>query len=258
MDLVCTTRGPGTNAGPGGYIISAIPAAENVPCAGTVMVHGLRGRVLAEHGDRPAAIAALAAAARVHAQLEPGEAEDYMWGFPERQLRWYESRTFTLTGDLDRAEQSRAEALRLYPGGSHRSRHPGRGARRTTHHRGDPAGRRTRPGTIPLPRPQRRPGLQQHPRDLVSHVIRGPGSRTMSTWHLAFRRHAGRPCVRPVRGSGRRNGCLVQAVPSGSRQTRLRPWALARYSAASAAAISSSRSRWEDARAATPIDTVTC
>jgi hypothetical protein len=93
----------------------AVPAAENVPCAGTVMVHGLRGRALAGHGDRPAAIAALAAAARVHAQLEPAEAEDYMWGFPERQLRWYESRTFTLTGDLDRAAQSRAEALRLYP-----------------------------------------------------------------------------------------------------------------------------------------------
>jgi hypothetical protein len=38
-----------------------------------------------------------------------------MWGFPERQLRWYESRTFTLTGDLTRAEAARAEALRLYP-----------------------------------------------------------------------------------------------------------------------------------------------
>jgi hypothetical protein len=93
----------------------AIPAARDFPCAGTVMLHGLRARALAEQGDRPAALTALAAAARVHAQLGPGEAEDYMWGFPERQLRWYESRTFTLTGDLTRAGQARTEALRLYP-----------------------------------------------------------------------------------------------------------------------------------------------
>jgi transcriptional regulator with XRE-family HTH domain len=94
----------------------SVPAASDFPCAGTVMLHGLRGRALAEQGDRPAAITALAAAARIHGQLGHGEAEDYMWGFPERQLRWYESRTFTMTGDLDRASQSRAEALRLYPG----------------------------------------------------------------------------------------------------------------------------------------------
>jgi transcriptional regulator with XRE-family HTH domain len=93
----------------------AIPAAGDFPCAGTVMLHGLRGRALAGQGDRPAALAALAAAARIHSQLDPGEAEDYMWGFPERQLRWYESRTFTLTSDLARAGAARAEALRLYP-----------------------------------------------------------------------------------------------------------------------------------------------
>jgi transcriptional regulator with XRE-family HTH domain len=93
----------------------AIPAARDFPCAGTVMLHGLRGRALAEQGNRTEAIAALADAARIHARLDPGEAEDYMWGFPERQLRWYESRAFTLTGDLSRAAQARAEALRLYP-----------------------------------------------------------------------------------------------------------------------------------------------
>jgi hypothetical protein len=38
-----------------------------------------------------------------------------MWGFPVRQLRWYESRTYTATRDLDLAAESRAEALRLYP-----------------------------------------------------------------------------------------------------------------------------------------------
>jgi transcriptional regulator with XRE-family HTH domain len=94
---------------------NAIPAARDFPCAGTVMLHGLRGRALAGQGNRPAAVAALAAAAQVHAQLDPGEAEDYMWGFPARQLRWYESRTFTLTGDLTRAGEARTEALRQYP-----------------------------------------------------------------------------------------------------------------------------------------------
>jgi len=93
----------------------AIPAARDFPCAGTVMLHGLRGRALAGQGNRSAALTALAAAARIHAQLGPAEAEDYMWGFPGRQLRWYESRTFTLTGDLTRAEAARDEALRLYP-----------------------------------------------------------------------------------------------------------------------------------------------
>lgn len=93
----------------------AIPAARDFPCAGTVMLHGLHGRALAEQGNRADAIAALADAARIHAQLGTGEAEDYMWGFPERQLRWYESRAFTLTGDLGRAAQARIEALRLYP-----------------------------------------------------------------------------------------------------------------------------------------------
>jgi hypothetical protein len=93
----------------------AIAAAQDFPYAGTVMLHGLRGRALAGQGDRPGAIAAIAAAVRVHSQLDASEAEDYMWGFPERQLRWYESRTFTLTGDLARAGQARSEALRLYP-----------------------------------------------------------------------------------------------------------------------------------------------
>lgn len=93
----------------------AIPGAANFACAGTVMLYGLRARALATRGDAEGASLALDTAARLHAQLTAGEADDYMWGFPERQLRWYESRTFTLTGDLRRAAESRDEALRLYP-----------------------------------------------------------------------------------------------------------------------------------------------
>lgn len=93
----------------------AIPAASGVDCAGSVMLYGLRARALATLGDTEGANQALATAARVHSRLSPGEADDYMWGFPERQLRWYESRTYTLTGDLERAGESRGEALRLYP-----------------------------------------------------------------------------------------------------------------------------------------------
>ena len=58
---------------------------------------------------------ALITAAQIHSRLPAAEAEDYMWGFPAQQLRRYESRTFTLTGDLDRATEARTEALRLYP-----------------------------------------------------------------------------------------------------------------------------------------------
>jgi hypothetical protein len=79
------------------------------------MLYGLRARALATRGDSEGAAQALDAAARIHASLTADEAGDYMWGFPERQLRWYESRTFTLTGDFDRAGESRGEALRLYP-----------------------------------------------------------------------------------------------------------------------------------------------
>lgn len=93
----------------------AIPAAGESPYAGTVMLHGLRARALAISGDRVGASAALASAARIHHGLTPDEADSYMWGFPERQLRWYESRTYTLTGDLSRAAEARTEALRLYP-----------------------------------------------------------------------------------------------------------------------------------------------
>lgn len=92
----------------------AIPAA-GLDCAGSVMLYGLRARALAALGDTEGANQALTTAGRIHGRLTPDEADDYMWGFPERQLRWYESRTFTLTGDLDRAAQSRDEALRLYP-----------------------------------------------------------------------------------------------------------------------------------------------
>jgi hypothetical protein len=91
----------------------AIPVAGGA-CAGTVMLHGLRARALATLGDREEATSALNTAARMHARLTAEETDDYMWGFPERQLRWYESRTFTLTGDLSRAGESRNEALRLY------------------------------------------------------------------------------------------------------------------------------------------------
>lgn len=93
----------------------AIPAARTITSAGTVMLHGLRGRALAARGDRAAAIDALTTAAQIHSRLPAAEAGDYMWGFPAQQLRWYESRTFTLTGDLDRAAEARIEALRLYP-----------------------------------------------------------------------------------------------------------------------------------------------
>jgi len=93
----------------------AIPAAGTTACGGTVMLHGLHGRALAALGDRDGAITALAAAASIHSSLSAADADDYMWGFPERQLRWYESRTYTATKDLNRAAQSRAEALRLYP-----------------------------------------------------------------------------------------------------------------------------------------------
>jgi hypothetical protein len=92
----------------------AIPAA-GLDCAGSVMLYGLRARALAALGDTEGASQALTTAGRIHGRLTPDEADDYMWGFPERQLRWYESRTFTLTGDLDRAAQSRDEALQLYP-----------------------------------------------------------------------------------------------------------------------------------------------
>jgi hypothetical protein len=92
----------------------AIPAA-GLDCAGSVMLYGLRARALGILGDTEGANQALATAARIHSRLTPDEADDYMWGFPERQLRWYESRTFTLTGNLDRADESRDEALRLYP-----------------------------------------------------------------------------------------------------------------------------------------------
>lgn len=92
----------------------AIPAA-GLACAGSVMLHGLRARALAARGDTSGAAQSLATAARIHGTLTPDEADDYMWGFPERQLRWYESRTYTLTGDIDRAGASRDEALRLYP-----------------------------------------------------------------------------------------------------------------------------------------------
>lgn len=92
-----------------------LPAAHGFACAGTVMLHGLRSRALATQGDRAGATAALTTAAHLHSQLSTGEADDYIWGFPERQLRWYESRTFTLTGDVARAAEGRREALRLYP-----------------------------------------------------------------------------------------------------------------------------------------------
>jgi hypothetical protein len=93
----------------------AIPGAAGFACAGTVMLYGLRARALATGGDAEGASLALDTAARMHAQLTAEEADDYMWGFPERQLRWYESRTFTLVSDLRRAGESRDEALRLYP-----------------------------------------------------------------------------------------------------------------------------------------------
>ncbi len=92
----------------------AIPAAGSA-CAGSVMLYGLRARALAACGDTGGAAQALDVAVAIHGRLAPDEADDYMWGFPERQLRWYESRTFTLTGDLDRAREAREEALRLYP-----------------------------------------------------------------------------------------------------------------------------------------------
>jgi transcriptional regulator with XRE-family HTH domain len=93
----------------------AIPGTADFACAGTIMLYGLRARALATHGDAEGATLALDTAARLHAGLTVEEADDYMWGFPERQLRWYESRTFTLTGDMRRADESRDEALRLYP-----------------------------------------------------------------------------------------------------------------------------------------------
>lgn len=93
----------------------ALPGANDFACAGTVMLYGLRARALATMGDAEGAGLALATAARMHAQLTAEEVDDYMWGFPERQLRWYESRTFTLVGDPRRAAESRDEALRLYP-----------------------------------------------------------------------------------------------------------------------------------------------
>lgn len=93
----------------------ALLGASNFACAGAVMLCGLRARALAALGDAERASLTLDAAARMHAQLTAEEADDYMWGFPERQLRWYESRTFTLLSDLRRAGESRDEALRLYP-----------------------------------------------------------------------------------------------------------------------------------------------
>jgi transcriptional regulator with XRE-family HTH domain len=92
----------------------AIPAAGESPYPGTVMLHGLRARALATSGDRSGAAIALATAARIHEHMTPDEADDYMWGFPERQLRWYESRTYTITADLAQAAEARTEALRLY------------------------------------------------------------------------------------------------------------------------------------------------
>jgi transcriptional regulator with XRE-family HTH domain len=92
----------------------AIPAAT-VPCAGLVMLHGLRARALAATGDAEGATQAIETAATVHSRLASAEADDYMWGFPARQLLWYQSRTFTLTGDLGRADEARGEALRQYP-----------------------------------------------------------------------------------------------------------------------------------------------
>jgi transcriptional regulator with XRE-family HTH domain len=92
-----------------------IPAAQGTASAGLVMLHGLRSRALAAQGQNGEAVRALETAAAIHARLAEADAEDYMWGFPVRQLRWYESRTYTLTGDVSRAGRARAEAIRLYP-----------------------------------------------------------------------------------------------------------------------------------------------
>jgi DNA-binding XRE family transcriptional regulator len=92
----------------------AIPAAP-VPCAGLVMLHGLRARALAASGDTEGATQSIETAASIHRQLPPAEADDYMWGFPAHQMLWYQSRTFTLTGDTGRADEARSEAMRQYP-----------------------------------------------------------------------------------------------------------------------------------------------
>jgi hypothetical protein len=112
-----------------------------------------------------------------------------MWGFPAQQLRWYESRTFTLTGDLDRATEAHTEALRLYPASDQVDRvlllldaaacalaagEPDQAASTAAQamaavpaeRRTDVVGRRPSPRPVALPHAHRRPRPQRHPANL--------------------------------------------------------------------------------------------
>lgn len=98
-----------------GAVASARQAQDTarVPCVGTVLAAALEMRAHAATGDTSAAMAALAAAERIHDRLSGDDLAASAFGYAESQLRFHSGDALTCLGDTSAAIPALNRALEL-------------------------------------------------------------------------------------------------------------------------------------------------